>query len=31
MVSGRIKAHELKRLLPWNWKAEQLVAAAVGT
>jgi transposase len=27
MVSGRIKAHELERLLPWNWKAEQLEAA----
>jgi hypothetical protein len=27
MVSGRAKAHELARLLPWNWKAEQLVAA----
>jgi transposase len=30
MVSGRIKAHELERLLPWSWKAERL-AAAVGT
>ncbi len=29
MVSGRIKAHELERLLPWTWKAERL-AAAVG-
>jgi transposase len=29
MVSGRIKAHELERLLPWSWKAERL-AAAVG-
>ena len=28
MVSGRIKAHELERLLPWNWKAERVVAAA---
>ncbi len=28
MVSGRTKAHELERLLPWAWKAEQLVAAA---
>ena len=27
MVSGRIKATELERLLPWNWKAEQLTAA----
>jgi hypothetical protein len=27
MVSGRIKAHELERLLPWNWQAEQLAAA----
>jgi transposase len=27
MVSGRIKAHELGRLLPWNWKAERLAAA----
>src|SRR4051794_24962333 len=27
MVSGRTKAHELERLLPWNWKAEQLSAA----
>jgi transposase len=27
MVSARIKAHELERLLPWNWKAEQLAAA----
>jgi transposase len=26
MVSGRTKAHELARLLPWNWKAEQLAA-----
>jgi transposase len=31
MVSGRTKAHELERLLPWNWKAEwpeRLVATA---
>ena len=28
VVSGRTKAHELERLLPWAWKAEQLVAAA---
>jgi hypothetical protein len=27
MVSGRTKAHELERLLPWAWKAEQLAAA----
>jgi len=27
MVSGRTKAHELERLLPWAWKAEQLTAA----
>jgi hypothetical protein len=27
MVSGRAKAHELERLLPWNWKAERLSAA----
>jgi len=24
VVSGRIKAHELERLLPWAWKAERL-------
>jgi transposase len=29
MVSGRTKAHELERLLPWVWKAERL-ATAVG-
>ncbi len=28
MVSGQTKARELERLLPWNWKAEQLAAAA---
>jgi hypothetical protein len=28
MVSGRTKAHELARLLPWVWQAEQLAAAA---
>ena len=31
MISGRTKAHELERLLPWNWKAEwpeRLVATA---
>ena len=27
MVSGRTKAHELERLLPWTWQAEQLAAA----
>ena len=27
MVSGRTKAHELARLLPWSWQAERLVAA----
>jgi transposase len=27
MVSGRTKAHELERLLPWSWKTEQLAAA----
>ena len=27
MVSGRTKAHELERLLPWHWKAERLAAA----
>src|SRR5690348_14896613 len=27
MVSGRIKAHELERLLPWAWKAERVAAA----
>jgi hypothetical protein len=27
MVSGRTKAHELARLLPWAWKAERLAAA----
>jgi IS66 C-terminal element len=27
MVSGRTKAHELERLLPWTWKAAQLAAA----
>ena len=28
MVSGRTKATELERLLPWAWKAERLAAAA---
>jgi transposase len=27
VVSGRTKAHELERLLPWAWQAEQLAAA----
>jgi hypothetical protein len=27
MVSGRTKAHELERLLPWHWKTEQLAVA----
>ena len=27
MVSGRTKAYELERLLPWTWKAERLSAA----
>ena len=27
MVSGRTKAHEIARLLPWAWKAERLAAA----
>ena len=27
MVSGRIKAHELERLLPWNWKAGRFTAS----
>jgi hypothetical protein len=26
MVSGRTKAHELERLLPWAWKVERLAA-----
>jgi hypothetical protein len=30
MVSGRTKAHELERLLPWAWKAERLEAAVNG-
>ena len=28
MVSGRTEAHELGRLLPWNWQAERIMAAA---
>ena len=27
VVSGRTKAHELARLLPWAWKAERLAVA----
>jgi hypothetical protein len=27
MRTGRTKAHELERLLPWNWQAERLAAA----
>src|SRR3954452_17293434 len=27
VVSGRTKAHELERLLPWAWQAEQLATA----
>src|SRR4051812_3490576 len=27
-VSGRTRAHELARLLPWTWKAERLAATA---
>ena len=27
MVSGRTKANELERLLPWTWKAEQAAVA----
>ena len=30
MISGRTKAHELERLLPWDWKAERLAAATHG-
>jgi hypothetical protein len=30
MVSGRTKARELERLLPWSWQDERL-AAAVNT
>ena len=26
MVSGRTKANELERLLPWAWQAERLAA-----
>jgi hypothetical protein len=27
MVSGRAKARELERLLPWAWQAERFAAA----
>ena len=27
VVSGRTKANELERLLPWAWKANRLAAA----
>ena len=27
MVSGRTRAHQLERLLPWDWQAERLAAA----
>jgi hypothetical protein len=27
MVSGRTKAHNLKGLPPWAWKAERLAAS----
>lgn len=27
IVSGRIKTHQLDRLLPWAWNAEQLASA----
>ena len=30
MVSGRTKAHELERLLPWDWKAERLAGHCRG-
>ena len=26
VVSGRTKAHELERLLPWAWKVERLTS-----
>jgi hypothetical protein len=26
MISGRTKARELERLLPWTWQAERLAA-----
>jgi transposase len=27
MVSGRTKANQLERLLPWTWEAERVAAA----
>jgi hypothetical protein len=30
MVSGRTKAHELARLLPWTWQAERPAATVPG-
>ena len=27
MVPGRTKAHEIERLLPWDWKVEHPAAA----
>jgi hypothetical protein len=27
-VNPGTKAHELERLLPWNWQAERIMAAA---
>jgi transposase len=29
IVSGAVKANDLDRLLPWNWKAEQNARATV--
>lgn len=29
MVSGRTKANELARLLPWTWKVARLAAAVL--
>ena len=29
IVSGRIKAHELDTLLPWNWAAQAQAATAL--
>jgi hypothetical protein len=28
VVSGRIRAHELDKLLPWNWQPERSIAAS---
>jgi hypothetical protein len=30
IVSGRTKAHELERLLPWAWKSERLADFTLG-